>query len=103
MREELRPIGSGLERLLRDMGMPEEFDVAALADDWAEVAGEPFAELSHPVSFGSGELVIEVSDGTAASLLKYHTGDLVERLGARFGRGAVSTVRIRVGRGKKGP
>ena len=84
MTNEMEPIGSGLERLLHDLGMPRAFDVAAVADEWDEVAGEHFAKLSKPAAFGSGELVVEVADGSAASLLKYHVGSLVERLGDRY-------------------
>ncbi len=98
----LEPVSSGLERLLRDLGMPAAFDVAAVADEWEEVGGDHFANLSQPVSFGGGELVVEAADGAAASLLKFHVGGLIERLEERFGKGAVTTVRIKVGRGKKG-
>ncbi|HLE38090.1 MAG TPA: DUF721 domain-containing protein [Acidimicrobiia bacterium] len=103
MTDDLRPIGAGLERLLRDMGMPRAFDVARLADEWPEAAGEPFASLSRPASYRGGELVLEVADGASASLLKFRIGDLIERLTERYGPGAVTTVRIRVGGGKKGP
>ena len=98
MSDDLRPVGSGLERLLRDLGMPEVFDVTRLADEWQEAAGEPFASLAEPVAFGAGELVLRVADGTAASLLKFRVGDLVERLAARYGPGNVTSVRLRVGR-----
>lgn len=98
----LQPIGSGLERLLRDMGMPEAFDASRLADEWGEVAGEPFASLARPASYGGGELVLQVADGSAASLLKFRVSDLIDRLDARYGRGRVTTVRFRVGGGKKG-
>lgn len=107
MTDDLRPVGSGLERMLRDMGMPQVFDVVHLVDEWQEVAGEPFASLAEPVAYGAGELVLRVADGSAASLLKFQVGDLVERLAARYGAGNVTTVRLRVGRaagdGKKGP
>lgn len=102
MTDDLRPIGAGLERLLRDMGMPRLFDVVRLADEWAESVGEPFASLSEPVGYREGELVISVADGAAASLLKFRVGDLVERLGERYGPGTVTSVRIRVGGRKKG-
>ncbi len=98
----MRPIGAGLERLLRDLGMPRLFDVGRLADEWAEVAGEPFSTLSEPASYRDGELVLRVVDGSAASLLKFQIGDLVERLAKRYGPGTVTSVRIRVGQGKKG-
>jgi len=99
---DLTPVGDGLERMLSDLGMPESLDVAALVETWSEVAGEPFASMSRPASFGSGELTLEVADGAVASLLKYRVGDLVERLARRFGEGRVTSVRIRVGRHKKG-
>ena len=100
---DLTPVGDGLERMLRALGMPEAIDVATLVDGWAEVAGEPFASQSRPVSFGRGELTLEVFDGAVASLLKYRVGDLVDRLARRFGEGRVTSVRIKVGRHKKGP
>ncbi|HSG78431.1 MAG TPA: DUF721 domain-containing protein [Acidimicrobiia bacterium] len=100
-RRDLTPVGDGLERMLRALGMPEAIDVTTLVDRWDEVAGEPFASLSRPASFGRGELTLEVADGAVASLLKYRVGDLVDRLARRFGEGRVTSVRIRVGRGKK--
>ena len=102
MDEELRPIGTGLERLLRDMGMPRLMDIARLAEEWPEASGEPFASLSRPASYRGGELVLEVEDGAAASLLKYRIGDLVKRLAERFGPGTVTAVRLSVARAKKG-
>ena len=102
MNDDLRPIGSGLERLLSDLGMPEHFDMARVVEEWSDVAGEPFATLSHPAAYGGGELVLNVSDGATASLLKFRISDLVERLATRYGRGNVTSVRIRVSRGKKG-
>lgn len=103
MDEDLKPIGAGLERLLRDMGMPRLVDIGRLAEEWAEAAGEPFAALSRPTSYRGGELVLAVEDGAAASLLKYRIGDLVDRLAQRYGPGAVTAVRITVARSKKGP
>ena len=98
----LRPIGAGLEKMLRALGMPETIDVASLVDDWATIAGEPFGSMSSPASFGDGVLTLRAEDGVAASLLKYRVGDLIGRLSERFGDGVVTSVRIRVGGRKKG-
>ncbi len=103
MTDDMRPIGLGLERLLRDIGMPRVFDIGRLADEWSEAAGEPFAALGQPASYRGGELVVQVLDGASASLLKFHVGTLVERLAERYGPGVVTTVRLRVGGAKKGP
>ena len=102
MNDELRPIGAGLDRLLRDMGLPRLMDVARLGEEWADAAGEPFASLAKPVSYRQGELLLAVSDGASASLLKFRIPDLVERLTERYGPGTVTSVRLRVSAAKKG-
>ena len=38
---DLTPVGDGLERMLRALGMPEAIDIAALVDGWAAVGGGP--------------------------------------------------------------
>lgn len=98
----LRPVGRGVEKMLRDLGMPEMFDVATMVENWEEVAGEPFGSMATPDSFGAGVLTLSVADGVAASLLKYRVGDLIGRLATRFGEGVVTSVRIKVGGRKKG-
>ena len=99
-RRDLEPIGDDVESFLSGLGMPPAADLGALVGDWEEVAGAPFAGASTPVGLASGELVVEVADGGTASLLRYRTGPLIDRLAAHFGEGVVDRVRIRVGKGK---
>ena len=100
---DLEPIGGDVEALLARLGMPAALDLATLADDWDEVAGEPFAGVSRPVGFADGDLVLEVDDGAAATLLRYRLGPLLDRLSEGFGEDAVRRVRIRVAKGKNAP
>lgn len=93
-----RRIDELLDELLQALGVARPVDVAELVESWADVAGEPWGGRSRPVLLKDGELVVEVEDGTAATLLKYRQADLVERLGERLGRGLVSTVRVRMAR-----
>ena len=99
---DLEPVGSELDALLSRLGMPRTVDLGRLVDEWEELAGDPFATLSRPAGFDGGELVVEVSDGTAASLLKYRAGTLLDRLGEHLGEGVVERIRIRVANRKKG-
>jgi hypothetical protein len=101
-RRDLEPIGRDLEVLLARLGMPTVIDLTGLVADWTTVAGEPFAGMAEPVGFKDGELVLEVRDGSAASLLKYRVGPLLDRLKEHFGEGTVTRIRIRVGNHKKG-
>jgi hypothetical protein len=96
----LRPISDGLSDILTRLGIPADLDLATLVEDWPEIAGDPFGSMSTPAGYGDGELVLSVSDGTAASLLKFRVGELIGRLDEHFGKGAVTSVRIIVGRPK---
>lgn len=96
----LRPVSEGLSDILSRLGLPAHLDLATLVQDWADIAGEPFGSMSTPAGYRDGELLLSVGDGTAASLLKFRVAELVGRLDEHFGRGAVTSVRIAVGRPK---
>jgi hypothetical protein len=99
---ELERIGDGLDGLLRRLGLPAPGAADRLLDDWAEVAGEPWAGRSVPVGLQRGELLVEVPDGTTASLLKYQVSSLLARLEQALGARLVDSVRLRVANPKKG-
>lgn len=93
-----RPIHEILDGVLQRFGVARPVESAALAADWDSLAGAPWAGRSRPTALSRGELVVEVADGAAASLLKYQTTELVGRLEAALGQGLVTSVRLRVGR-----
>jgi predicted nucleic acid-binding Zn ribbon protein len=99
---DLERVGGFLDQVLRRLGVPEEVDVARLVETWEDLAGEPWGSRSRPVGLNEGELVVEVDDGSIATLLKYQQKNLLERLERRFGTPVATSVKIRVSRGKKG-
>ena len=96
----LRPVGDGLSGILTRLGLPAELDLGTMIEEWPTVGGDGFGSMSRPGGFRDGELTLMVSDGTAASLLKYRVGELLERLDDRFGKGRVTTVKIQVEKAK---
>lgn len=102
MSKDLEPLAGDLEALLRRLGMPRIVDLSRLVEEWDELVGEPFAAMTRPAGFADGELVVEVADGTAASLLKYRAGTLLDRLRTALGDGTVERIKIRVGNPKNG-
>jgi len=100
--KDLERIGEDLDVLLRRLGMPMVPDLSRLVEGWESLAGAPWASLSRPAGLRDGILVVEVDDGTAASLLKYHEQALLKRLERGLGSRFVSEVRIRVSTRKKG-
>ena len=95
-------IGEVLDEVLAAMGMARPAAAGRLLEEWAEIAGEPFASRARPVGLDDGVLYLEAADGAAASLLRYQTGDLLRRLEERLGRGLVTSVSLRVGRPRRG-
>lgn len=99
---DLERVGEGLDNLLKRLGIPSPDDAARLFDEWERLAGEPWARHSEPVGVQDGELIVEVADGGIATLLRYQTGALIERLGDGLGSPLVQRVTVRVRRMKKG-
>ena len=99
---DLERIGDGLEAVLRRLGLPAVDVLQRLVSDWAELTGEPWASRARPAGLQRGELVVEVADGTSASLLRYQTEELLRRLEEGLGARLVDTVRIRLAGPKKG-
>jgi hypothetical protein len=100
---DLQRIGDDLEAVLRRLGLPSPGALQRLVDDWAGVAGEPWASRATPAGLNRGELILEVADGTTASLLRYQVSGLLERLEGALGARLVESVRLRVRNPKKGP
>ena len=100
---DLERIGEDLAAVLRRLGLPSVGALQRLVDDWADLAGEPWASRSLPATLQHGELLVEVADGTSASLLRYQVGELLRRLEEGLGARLVDTVRIRLASSKKGP
>ena len=100
--KDLERIGEDLDVLLRRLGMPIVPDLSRLVEEWETLAGEPWATRSRPAGLRDGILVVEVDDGTAASLLKYQEQSLLERLERGLGSRFATQVRIRVSSRKKG-
>ncbi len=67
-----------------------------LITDWNSFVPEDWIRFGTPIGVKSGVLLIEVPDGSAASLLKYQIEDLKRVVADRFGDDLITGIRIKV-------
>ena len=72
-----------------------------LIGDWESVAPTDWASLGTPIGVKKGTLLVEVANGSAASILKYQIHDLRTVIAERFGPELVTAVRIKVATGPR--
>jgi predicted nucleic acid-binding Zn ribbon protein len=67
-----------------------------LIERWKIIAPGDWPEVSTPIGIRGQTLLVEVASGTAASLLKYQTHQLVGAIRDAFGEDLVTSVKLRV-------
>ncbi len=70
----------------------------ALIERWVEVVPDDWAEVATPIGVRDNTLLVEVENGTAATLLKYQIQALVGAISEEFGDDLVTSVKLRVSR-----
>lgn len=89
-----------VQQVLQAWGVRHEV-ADRLLTEWEELAGRDWAARSRPAACRNGVLTVVARDGSAATYLDMRREDLVARLAKTLGRDAVTTVRVRVGRGSE--
>jgi predicted nucleic acid-binding Zn ribbon protein len=64
-------LGDELNRLLRRLGSEPATSLASVFDDWAVLVGEQVAAHVSPVRLQDGRLLVEVSDPTWATQMRF--------------------------------
>lgn len=67
-----------------------------LIERWGEVVPGDWAEVATPIGIRDNTLLVEVENGTAASLLKYQIQRLLDSIADVFGSDLVTTVKLKV-------
>jgi len=91
-----RRIGESLGAVARDIGAPPPQALAALFQQWEELAGAAVAGHCRPVSLVRGTLVVAVDQPGWAAQLGWLQADLLRRLADELGPGVVTELVVRV-------
>jgi predicted nucleic acid-binding Zn ribbon protein len=94
--DEPRPLADSLDRVARALGGPGAGALGEVFNHWDAVVGPAVAGHSRPVSLVRGVLVVAVDEPIWHTQLTYLEADLIARLEAVAGAGAVTRVEVRV-------
>ncbi len=89
-------LGDVLPEVTRGLGLPDPSTIRELRAAWPDLVGGQIASHSHPRTLRDRILTIAVDSAPWATQLRYLEADLLARLQARVGLGAVERVRLAV-------
>lgn len=96
-------LGSSLDRLSRSLGAASGRSLQTVFSRWAEVVGEPVAANVRPSRLRDGILVVEVSNPSWATEVRWLAPQILARLSAAAGEEVATEVQVRVAGGRSQP
>lgn len=91
---DLEHFSDSLDDMFRKLGLSDPAVMAALSDEWDELAGPPWSGRSRPLYIRGSTLVVEASSGSMVAFLRYGEVNLLDTLGKRFGQDTIRAVDI---------
>lgn len=96
--DDLHTIGESLDIVVRSLKGAGAKATAGVFGRWEDAVGPHVAAHARPVLLDAGVLIVEVDEPGWATQLRYLQGELLERLAAVAGVGAVRSIEVRVKR-----
>jgi hypothetical protein len=91
-----KPVGTGLDRVVRGLGGPSSETVSGVFGRWAEIVGEQIAAHTRPLAVRGGALQVAVDDPAWAPELRFLEARILERLETVLGTTEVDRIEVRV-------
>jgi hypothetical protein len=88
------PLADALAEVGADLGLSDPGVIRALNERWAEIVGPQVAPNARLRSLRGSTLTIAVESGAWATQLRYLESELLARITAIVGEGAIDTVRV---------
>jgi hypothetical protein len=92
---DLETVDDVVGALMERFGGAEAVRGAEVMERWDEFAGE-WSRRATPLSVRDGVLILEVTSGGEAALLRYDEGVIRARIQGEFGAGIVRSIAVRV-------
>lgn len=95
---EPRRVGEGLDRLVRQYGMPSSAALGELFSDWGDIVGEVMASHCWPIKLEpGGVLIVGSAESAWATQLRLIERDLIAKINDALGEPSISSLKVRIG------
>jgi predicted nucleic acid-binding Zn ribbon protein len=94
--DDLHPLAESLDAVVRSLRGAGAKATAGVFGHWEDAVGPHVAAHARPALLDGGTLVVDVDEPGWATQLRYLESELIERLQAVAGPGAVRTIEVRV-------
>jgi len=102
-RDDPEPLNAAIEGLIDTRGWREATAMGSVFGRWAEIVGPELAAHTRPDTLADRELTVTADSTAWATQVRLLAAQLVRRLNAELGDGAVQRVRVRGPAGAAGP
>lgn len=87
-------LGDALQDYLRDSGLDERIEQAAVVPEWEQLVGDAIAAVTVPVRVSRGTLLVAVRTSTWLMELRLMERDILRRVNEGRGRGRIERIRF---------
>lgn len=95
MSRDLEHFSESVDDMFSRLGLPNPEVMAAISDEWDQLAGAPWTGRSRPLYIKGTTLVVEASSASMVAFLRYGEASLLESLENRLGAGKIDRVEVR--------
>ena len=97
-REGPRPVGQGMDRVLKHLNAPTAEVVQSVFTDWTRLVGEVIGEHTRPAKIENGTLFLEVDNAAWASEMEWMSEDILRRVSERADTVEINRIKVVIAR-----
>ena len=89
-----KPLGFGVERVMKHMDAPQTSVVEAVFSKWEELVGDVIGSHSRPAGIADGVLTVEVENQAWASEMSWMAEELVRQIQLKLDTDEIHSIKI---------
>lgn len=91
-----KPLGFGVERVMKHMDAPQTSIVEAVFSNWAHLVGDVIGAHSKPAGIADGVLTVEVENQAWASEMSWMAEELVRQIQMKLDTDEIESIKIKL-------